>query len=259
MGVRINWQELEPKIVQVDKTVINKRQSMFAVSCPICQHERLVTYCSVYNIAINKHNGCCQSCTAKKLGFKPPIFKKGQRRKKHNTKNKGTFYSNLFNNAANNPKTKIKMSLAKIGKTGELSNRWDGGLTAKRINNRKIKRRAYIKNRMKNDPVFRAMKIIRDRTARLLKDNNMKVYSSKIGCNAETLRLHLESKFQSGMTWENHGLHGWHIDHIYPLSRAIRQGTEAFLKACHYTNLQPLWAADNNKKRAKVIEGDLSA
>ena len=41
------------------------------------------------------------------------------------------------------------------------------------------------------------------------------------------------------MTFDNHGLYGWHIDHIIPLSTAK---TEEAIKLCHYTNLQPLWA-----------------
>jgi hypothetical protein len=49
------------------------------------------------------------------------------------------------------------------------------------------------------------------------------------------------------MSWDNK--HLWHIDHIIPLSSAK---TEDELKQlCHYTNLQPLWAADNIKKSNK--------
>lgn len=69
-----------------------------------------------------------------------------------------------------------------------------------------------------------------------------------LGCSIEELMKHLESKFQPGMTWENRGLHGWHIDHIIPLASIDVSDIEQLSKVCHYTNLQPLWAIDNYRK-----------
>jgi hypothetical protein len=54
------------------------------------------------------------------------------------------------------------------------------------------------------------------------------------------------------MCWENYGRHGWHIDHIKPVSSfdlLSRQGQKA---AFHYMNTQPLWAIDNLKKGTKI-------
>lgn len=70
-----------------------------------------------------------------------------------------------------------------------------------------------------------------------------------LGCSVTELRIHLESKFQPGMTWDNYGQ--WHIDHIFPLSKADLSNRDDFLKVNHYSNLQPLWAADNIRKGAK--------
>jgi hypothetical protein len=72
-----------------------------------------------------------------------------------------------------------------------------------------------------------------------------------LGCTIPELRLHLEKLFQSGMTWENWSPTGWHIDHIKPLANFDLTDRPQFLKACHYTNLQPLWASDNLAKGAR--------
>ena len=65
-----------------------------------------------------------------------------------------------------------------------------------------------------------------------------------IGCSFEEFKIHLESKFESWMTWENYGLYngtegyGWDIDHMIPLATAKTE--EELLKLNHFNNLQPL-------------------
>ena len=69
-----------------------------------------------------------------------------------------------------------------------------------------------------------------------------------LGCTIAELRQHLESKWLPGMSWENHGKNGWHVDHIRPLAAFDLTVREQAVVAVHYTNLQPLWATDNHKK-----------
>lgn len=72
-------------------------------------------------------------------------------------------------------------------------------------------------------------------------------------CNVyktDELRAHLEAQFQAGMSWDNYG--EWHIDHIKPLASFDLEDTDQLKLACHYTNLQPLWAKDNLSKGAKM-------
>ena len=60
------------------------------------------------------------------------------------------------------------------------------------------------------------------------------------------------------MTWENHGLKGWHYDHIIPLSHFNLTDIEQQKKACHYTNLQPLWWWENLEKSDKILTNSIN-
>ena len=69
-----------------------------------------------------------------------------------------------------------------------------------------------------------------------------------LGCTISELITYLQSKFLPGMSWENYGRKGWHIDHIRPLSSFDLTDVEQRRIAFHHTNLQPLWASDNWRK-----------
>jgi len=105
----------------------------------------------------------------------------------------------------------------------------------------------------KNDILLKVANNIRARLRRAI-SNNQKVGSAvkDLGCSIQKLKEHLESKFTEGMTWESYGLYGWHIDHKIPLASFNLMDKEEFLKACHYSNLQPLWASDNYEKSNKI-------
>ena len=68
------------------------------------------------------------------------------------------------------------------------------------------------------------------------------------GCAVTELRQHLEKQFQPGMTWENYGQ--WHVDHIRPCASYDLTQEAQVLECFRFTNLQPLWAADNIRKGA---------
>jgi hypothetical protein len=117
---------------------------------------------------------------------------------------------------------------------------------------------SYTKRRKLNDTNFRLSVILRKRLNMAIK-NNQKSGSavSDLGCSIDYLRQYLEKKFLPGMKWENYGRLGWHIDHVIPLAYFDLSDPKQFKKACHYTNLQPLWAKDNISKGAKVLTGDM--
>lgn len=121
----------------------------------------------------------------------------------------------------------------------------------KKVTDRKKARKKYLYERSKYNMNARLASILRRRIARAIKHKN-KVGSAvqDLGCTTDEFRFYLEGKFKDGMNWNTYGRNGWHIDHVIPLSFFDLTNREQFLKATHYTNLQPLWAIDNRKKSA---------
>ena len=74
---------------------------------------------------------------------------------------------------------------------------------------------------------------------------------SIVGYSVEQLMAHLESKFQSDMTWDNIGQ--WHIDHKIPCASYNLENENEQKQCFNYRNLQPLWAIDNIKKAGKYL------
>lgn len=110
------------------------------------------------------------------------------------------------------------------------------------------------KERYRSDPNYRMTRLMRNWVFRMVRMGMVKRGRTReiIGCSAEELRAHIASQFKPGMTWDNHGVHGWHIDHIRPLSSFDLTDQDQLKQATHYTNLAPLWAYDNLIKGAKI-------
>lgn len=72
-----------------------------------------------------------------------------------------------------------------------------------------------------------------------------------VGCSWEELKHHIETQFKDGMSWDNHGIHGWHLDHIKPCASFDLTIVEQQKECFNYKNLQPLWAKDNLIKGAR--------
>jgi len=107
---------------------------------------------------------------------------------------------------------------------------------------------AYVKKRCAVDPLFKLRKNTRKMVSRYMLGEKSKRTQEIIGCTYEELKLHIEKQFIEGMTWDNYGFDGWHIDHIKPLAMATNQ--DEVIASNHYTNLQPLWCLDNLSKGA---------
>lgn len=138
----------------------------------------------------------------------------------------------------------------------------------KTINERRVYAKAYretnletikanVRNarrtRVKTDPLFKFVLVLREHSRRAFKRIGVKKPTNTqtlLGCNWQEARAHFEKLFQPGMTWSNHG--EWHVDHIIPIASATT--LEEAIKLNHISNLQPLWAEDNLVKGHKIYD-----
>lgn len=98
----------------------------------------------------------------------------------------------------------------------------------------------------RESPQHRMRHVLRGRfAAAFRKGKRSHSLANLIGCSWEELVAHIEAQFKPGMTWDNHGRHTWHIDHITPLMAFDLTDPEQQLRAFHYTNLRPLAASEN--------------
>lgn len=98
---------------------------------------------------------------------------------------------------------------------------------------------------------------LRTRIRKAIKGYRYDQCESLLGCSFENLKLHIESKFIKGMTWNNYG--EWHLDHIIPCS-FFDLTKEEHQKICfHHLNLQPLWRSDNISKNNRILIEDVSS
>ncbi len=117
-------------------------------------------------------------------------------------------------------------------------------------------KKVYVKQKKTTDPIYKLECNLRSRLRNAIaqKRDGGAVKSARthelLGADMAIVFSHLESQFHDGMTWENYGK--WHVDHIIPCASFDLSKPEEQFKCFNYKNLQPLWAADNLKKHAKL-------
>lgn len=109
----------------------------------------------------------------------------------------------------------------------------------------------YHKNRKRIDINYKLEYYLLNRMGKALKSCgilNPERSFEAVGCTVPELKRHLESQFQTGMTWTNYGK--WHVDHIRPCSSFDLTQKAQQLECFNYSNLQPLWALYNIQKNS---------
>jgi hypothetical protein len=106
---------------------------------------------------------------------------------------------------------------------------------------------AYKKARRAKDILYKLRCYLSTSISAALSEHGFKRNSRTaaiVGCSFEELRVHIQEQFQPGMDWDNYGK--WHIDHRIPISHGLT--VSAIERLSHFTNLQPMWAKQNQAK-----------
>jgi hypothetical protein len=119
---------------------------------------------------------------------------------------------------------------------------------------RKTYMKTYDKKRRAIDPLFRLMGNIRSRvTVSFSRGIKSKKTIEILGCSIEDFKKHVESQFESWMSWDNYGVCKsdeykctWHLDHIIPVIYANNDREICLLN--HWSNFQPLCGKQNLEK-----------
>lgn len=135
----------------------------------------------------------------------------------------------------------------------ETNKRW-------RINNREKYRkyqREWTKNKRATDPAYAIEHRLRNRMLDGLKSHGaykVDSYRNLVGCTRDELKDKMIALFTEGMTWEKFLDGEIEIDHKKPCC-AFDLTIEEHQRECfHYSNLQPLWAKDNEAKIAEDLK-----
>jgi hypothetical protein len=123
---------------------------------------------------------------------------------------------------------------------------------AKRDQIREYKR-IYSNKKAATDFLYRLKRNLRTRIRCALKPNNrFKADTSErlLGCTIAEFKVHIESLFTEGMSWERFMAGDIHVDHIKPCALFDLTKEEEQRACFNYKNCQPLWKWDNLKKGA---------
>ena len=149
------------------------------------------------------------------------------------------YYRNECKSCWKQRTAKYKFSPLALIKIKERNRKWNK--ENREIVNRRL--RKYYKINKELNPKIKLLKNLRRRILHSVINGRKSATTLKLlGCSVEFVKSHIESQFKNGMSWDNYGIRGWHIDHIRPCASFDLTIPEQQFKCFHYTNLQPLWA-----------------
>lgn len=118
------------------------------------------------------------------------------------------------------------------------------------------KENEYRKQVLRDDPVFKLRMNVSTRISNFFAGRKsagkLEKAEELLGCSYDDFYKWISNQLTDGMTMENYGLKGWHLDHVRPVmsfrDKEIDTELETQKVAFNWRNYQPLWGADNQSK-----------
>lgn len=259
-----------------------KLQGPFEKECPLCG--KIMSYSIYGSLTLSlKHNSKCRGCCSKQQTLYTPEERKRKRiendKKSHA---KPEVKANIKRHAKEyyqrpeikerkkkwrkkyNQRAEVKEKNKQRGKKYRQAPGYQEKMKKYKkdyFQKTEVKER-YRQNHVKRrkNPIIKLNDSLSTSIRQSLKSNNLskngRHWENLVGYTVQELKEHLENLFQPGMTWENKGRNGWHIDHIIPID-FFRYGStdDVEFKYCwSLNNLQPLWEEENIKKSNKLLK-----
>lgn len=127
-------------------------------------------------------------------------------------------------------------------------------LIKQKVWNKNRKNTTYFKDKYNSNDIFKLKTNIRNLINQSISLNGYTKKSRSyeiLGCDWDFFKNYIESQFEEGMTWGNHGVNGWHLDHVLSISFAMTE--EEVEQLNYYINFQPLWGTENINKSNNVF------
>jgi hypothetical protein len=165
-------------------------------------------------------------------------------KKDHYLNNKDIYLDNSKKWKGENKEFYLKCLKQWRGENKEYSSDY----SKKWFNDNPDKRKEYYENLRLNNPHIIAWRTVLKNAIKRINTKKINSTIEMLGYSSNDLKIHLESLFKDGMSWENWG--DWHVDHKIPVSKFDKETPMSIVNSLD--NLQPLWALDNLSKSNKI-------
>lgn len=222
--------------------------TIYTKVCTKCRIEKPITEFNKDKSKPNGYKSACKSCEKEyrkkhNEDTKESRAEYNKQWREDNKESRAEYNKQYYDHNKETAKTYTKQYYKDNKEVVDKSNRqW------RKSNKEAVKEwRNQYESKRKQDPLYKLICRTRSMISRVIKQWGFKKSSRThqiLGCSFEEFKIHIESQFTDGMSWDNYG--EWHYDHKTPVSWALTQ--EEIIALNHYTNFQPLWAKDNLSK-----------
>jgi hypothetical protein len=239
---------------EISNFYFRKDSGNYRNNCSECSRKKSKNWYET-NRTTEEYKKYMQEYAIKNKEKKSEYYKEWYKLNPHKVKKNGN------NWRSNNPE-KVKNSAVKYKK----NNKEKINQQAKEYykNNKEVclqRNKKLVRHKYANDPLYKLKFNLRKLINNSIKRQGYGKLSKSftiLGCDFEQFKLHIQSKFQTWMTWENYGgvptcmNERWDIDHIIPVSSAKNE--DEIINLNHFTNLQPLCSFYNRYIKSDKIE-----